>query len=325
MTNPEGPKDGDGSAWSRPGEHEAPQPLPPDRPTTEYSTQFSGDQPPVQDYPDYPPAEPASAPVLPPPPVNPPPARERGGFLRDPISIVLVLVIVAALVIAGVVGAEIYARNRADNVVASVAKCLFEDDADVSFGAKPFLLQHFTKHYDDLTITTAGNNLRDAKGMKLQLKLDDITMSDSPDSRGTIGSLQATATWTTAGIQDSLKNIGGLGSFITISDVTTNAADGTIEIGAELFIVGGSIVAKPQVVNNELQLEVVDFTGAGLTLPSETVQPILDAFTSALVDDYPMGVQAQSVEVTDDGVISTFGAQNATIPRTDDPCFDALS
>ena len=57
-----------------------------------------------------------------------------------------------------------------------------------------------------------------------------------------------------------------------------------------------------------------ELTGLGFTLPSESVQPALDALSSKLNDELPLGIKADSVEVTDDGVVTKFSTQNATIP-----------
>jgi hypothetical protein len=66
-------------------------------------------------------------------------------------------------------------------------------------------------------------------------------------------------------------------------------------------------------------------TGLGFTLPRETVQPALDAFTAQLTKNYPMGIHADSVRVTDSGVVSQFSTQNASIPKgQQDPCFSGL-
>ena len=87
----------------------------------------------------------------------------------------------------------------------------------------------------------------------------------------------------------------------------------------------GSVTAKPEVVDNGLALEVVNVTGLGFTLPRETVQPALDVFTSQLTKNYPLGIHADSVQVTDSGVVSQFSTQNASIPKgNEDPCFAGL-
>lgn len=305
-------------------------------------------QPPVQDYPvDYPADPPASASYPPPPPPPqygtpnqyeapaqygapppPEPPRESKGLGGTILAIVtstaaLAIITVISLVLAAVIGAEIYARHRADTVVAGVVSCVVEDSAEVSFGPKPFLWQHLMKSYDGLSITTAGNNIRDAKGMKLQLLLNDVQLTDSADSRGTIGSVDATVTWSTDGIKQSLEQLPLVGGFI--SGVTTNPEQGTIELAVEFIIFSGTITTKPQVVNNELKLEVVSIDAAGFPIPSESIQPVLDEYTTSLTADYPMDIQAKAIEVTKDGVMTQFGAENATIPRSgDNPCFADL-
>jgi len=236
------------------------------------------------------------------------------------MSIILVLVIVVALVAAGVVGAELYARGRADDVVAKAVSCVVQDSAKVSFGASPFLWQHITGHYGNISISTAGNQIRDAKGMKADITIDDIRLEDKGNTKGTIGALNATINWTTEGIKETIQNsIPLVGSFVT--SVNANPSDGTIELNAAL----GDIITKPQVVDGSLTLQVQELTGLGFTLPREAVQPALDAFSSQLTKNLPLGIHADSVSVTDSGVTAKFSTQNATMPAgQQDPCFAGI-
>jgi hypothetical protein len=85
-------------------------------------------------------------------------------------------------------------------------------------------------------------------------------------------------------------------------------------------------------------LDVVDVTGLGLLVGSETVQSALDAFTTHLNESYPLGIHADSVQVTDDGVTAHYSNRDAWIPQDkqgngrnqgnndnqDDPCFANL-
>lgn len=242
-------------------------------------------------------------------------------IFSDPISIVLAVIIVLALVFAGLLGGELYARSRADTIVAGTVECVVQDDASASFGVMPpFLLQHMSGHYTNIRIETAGNQIRDAKGMKVNLEINDVRIEDTATSSGSIGSLVANISWTAEGIKETIQGaIPLVGSFV--NGVTTNAEDGTIELEGAL----GSITAKPEVVNGGLSLQVQQVTGLGFTLPREAVQPALDAFTAELTQDYPMDIKADSVEVTDSGVVSQFSTQNATIPKGEqDPCFASL-
>ena len=63
-------------------------------------------------------------------------------------------------------------------------------------------------------------------------------------------------------------------------------------------------------------------TGLGFSLPRETIQPALDAFTSTLTANLPMNIHADRVDVTDSGVKARFVTRDATIPNgQQDPCF----
>jgi hypothetical protein len=248
------------------------------------------------------------------------PAKVKNLF-RDPLSIILVVVIVVALVIAGVLGGELYARSRADSVVTKATECVVQDSAKASFGVvPPFLWQHMSGHYTNINIETAGNQVREAKGMKVTINIKDVRLQDSANASGSIGSLVANINWSSEGIKQTIQDaIPLVGAFLT--GVTTDPSAGTIELQGAL----GKITAKPQVVDNGIALEVTELSGLGFTLPRETVQPALDAFTSTLTKNYPLGIHADNVQVTDSGVVSQFSTQNASIPKgNQDPCFAGL-
>ncbi|MFZ3268288.1 MAG: DUF2993 domain-containing protein [Mycobacterium sp.] len=314
MTNPQGPPQQDPSIWSRPGGGN-----PPTQPTSQADLSH---QPPAP--PTYPPGAeeyPATAPYSQPPQdtgatVK---SKRRFRFHGDPVSIILVLVIVAALGIAGLVGGELYARNRANSVVAAATECVVQDQAKVSFGPSPFLLQHFTGHYRDISIHTAGHQIRNAKGMTADININDVDLHGNADSKGTIGALDANISWTAQGIQetvqDSIPFIGGL-----VNSVDTNPDSGTIVLSGALGL--GSVTVKPQTVDGELTLQVVKVTAMGAVVPHETAQTALNTFTSALIKDYPLGIRADSVQVTNDGVVAHFSTHNASIPAAQtNPCF----
>ena len=55
------------------------------------------------------------------------------------------------------------------------------------------------------------------------------------------------------------------------------------------------------------------------------MQSALNDLTKKLNDNYPLGIHADSVEVTDTGVVGKFSSQNASIPKEDaNPCFARL-
>lgn len=223
-----------------------------------------------------------------------------------------------ALIAGGLAGAELYARYRADAILTDVAQCVVEDRANISFGVNPpFLWQHITGHYTNITVTTAGDRVQGANGMTAEVTLKDVRLQDSADSKGTIGSLTATLTWKSAGIKDTLAaNLPAVGSLIT--GVSTNSAAGTIVVDAG----DNRVTAKPVVTDGDLNLEVLEVTGV---LPKDAVQSALNDLTKKLNDNYPLGIHADSVDVTASGVVGNFSSQNASIPKEDEnPCFARL-
>ena len=246
--------------------------------------------------------------------------RGRRGLFSDPLSVWLTLVIVVALALTALLGAEFYARHKANSIVANAVSCVVQDSSKASFGLRPFLLQHFTHSYRDMRVETAGNQIREAKGMKLQLRLDDVRIDKTADSAGTLGALDADITWSADGIKQTvagiIPRIGGL-----VSGVTPDPSAGTLEVEGPL----GTVTIKPQVAGGGLALAVENVTALGFRLPRESVQPALDAFTDQLVKNLPMGIHAESVGVTDSGVTARFVSRDATIPNgQQDPCFAGL-
>jgi hypothetical protein len=289
--------------WARPANQATPAP------------QFAQGPPPGQPAP-FPQGAPGE-----PPDTGSSPLAKMTKLLRDPLSIVLVVVIVVALVAAGLLGAELYARHRADQVVAQAVQCVVQDNATVSFGTlPPFLMQHMSGHYTNIHFETAGNQIRQAKGMKVNVVIKDVRLEDTANSSGSIGSLVANVTWSSEGIKNTIEDaVPLIGSFVT--GVKTNPSDGTIELDGAL----GSIKTKPTVADNGISLQVMEVSGLGFTLPREIVQPALDAFTTQFTKNYPLGIHADTVQVTDSGVVSQFSTQNASMPKDQqDPCFAGL-
>lgn len=321
MTNPPGPPNQGPSSWPHGGDQGPFGPPPTERPTERLQypagadTQQAGYAPPPT--PPAPPTPPTERIAKPSP--EPEPAKKKKRF-RDPLSIVLICIIVVSLLIAGLIGGELYARHVADTKVAEAVACEVQDQATASFGVAPLLLwQLATQHFTNISVSTAGNQIRDAKGMKIDISIKDVKLDKTSTSKGTIGSLDATITWTSDGIKDSVQNaIPVLGPFVTNS-VTTHPADGTIELKGML----DNITTKPVVSGKGIQLQIQSFNALGFTMPRESVQSTLDAYTAKLTADYPLGIHADSVQVTSTGVTSHFSTQNATIPtgENNDTCF----
>ena len=228
--------------------------------------------------------------------------------LRNPVSAVLIAVIVIGFVAGGLLASELYARHRAESVVAAAIECVVQDNVSVSFGATPLLLQLATGRYRNISIHTAGNRIGNARGMKADVWIDDVRLDG--DAVGTVGALDAMITWSADGMKQSIQEaIPLLRDLVT--GVQTHPEDGTIKLQGSL----GSVTTKPQVTDGRMALQVVDVTGLGLLLPSKMVQSALDAFTTHITENSPLSIHADSVQVTYDGVTAHYSTRNMSIPQ----------
>lgn len=232
----------------------------------------------------------------------------------------LTAVLVVALV--GMFGGEMYARHKASTLVANAVECEAEDSATVSFDTDPpVLAQHFQGDYRHISVKTAGNQIRQAKGMQLDLDIRDIRLNKTAESKGTVGSLDGTITWPADGIKQSIQDVVPVIGSIVTGKVTTDPSAGTVELKGLL----NKATVKPQIVDNGLQLQVVDLEALGKDLDSDTVQRNLDSLTAKVTDDLPLGIHIDSSQVTDSGVVIKFSTRNATIPASSSSqCFASL-
>lgn len=308
-------------------------PQPPPGPSGSTPPEPSPWQPPAQQVP--PPAH-EQAPTLqnpvapPPPPVGPPPGEpaaapepvspQKG---RDYKSLVLIAVIVVAVALAAVLGIELYARQRTSSEVNAATSCLVQDGATASFGPMPLVLQYLGDHIDKLTIKTAGNQIAQAKKMTVAITVRDVSLKKTADSLGTIGRLDVEVSWPTAGITESARALvpGMLGSMV--GDATTNESTGEVTLSAA----GGlaQITTKPVIKDGMVTLQSENVS-AFIGLPREIIQPALDTFSKGLVGgQYPMGLKAQEVKVTNDGITVKLSSTNQPMKPTNEPCLQNLS
>ncbi|MBB4852762.1 hypothetical protein HNP40_000128 [Mycobacteroides chelonae] len=290
-------------------------------------------QPPAQQVPPTVPEQqpPTLQSPVTPPPVEPPATTAAGEppepaapkKSRDYKSLVLIGVIVVAVFLAAVLGIELYARQRTSTEVNAATSCLVQDGATASFGPMPLVLQYLGDHIDKLTIRTAGNQIAQAKKMTVAITVRDVSLKKTADSLGTIGRLDVEVSWPTAGITESARELvpGMLGSLV--GDATTNESTGEVTLTAA----GGlaQITTKPVIKDGMVALQSENVS-AFIGLPREIIQPALDTFSKGLVGgEYPMGLKAQEVKVTNDGITVKLSSTNQPMKPVENPCLQNLS
>lgn len=266
-----------------------------------------------------PPPATSTQPPTPPEGRLPAPTKRR---LRKPLVVLLIAVLLAAIALVGLVGSEVYARTQAQSRLAGAVACQAKDQATVNFGAMPPVLwQVITKHFTTISVHTAGNQLGSAKGVKADITVQNVELNSTPR---TLGALDATFTWSTDGMKETLAQ--KITEF-HVKTVRTHSSDGTIEVKGTLI----TVIMKPEMNNGKLSVQVVSVNvGKGsLSFPlgkeKEKAQSKVDEMTNKLSDDAPLGGHVDSVQVTDSGLIAHFSARNATLPASgSNPCFANL-
>lgn len=226
---------------------------------------------------------PVNAPQM---PAAPKPKRRK--------ALVITLVVVAALVVA-LVGGELFVRQRATSCMESQFQSQLGTPVDVGLSWKPVLLQLADKSIPYVTIDSSGSTFGPAQGMQVNARANDIEVTDSPDSSGTIGSSTADVTWKTDGILATLQSqpLGGM-----VSAVTTDPSAGTLKISVGGF---ADLTVRPAVQDGQVKVETVSAEILGLGLPTALVDGVVQTLTESL-QQYPLDMAPTSLTLTDDAV-----------------------
>ncbi|MEE2032053.1 LmeA family phospholipid-binding protein [Rhodococcus chondri] len=227
---------------------------------------------------------------------------------RSPLVTIAVL-LVAALV-AVLVGAEVYARNRATTCLAQSFESELGTGVDVDLSWKPVLLQLLDKQVPSVVLDSDDTAFGPAQQMQVHASVHDVDLRDSAEGAGTIGSSSAEVEWPTSGILATVQNQ-PVGSLVT--DVTADEAAGTLK-----FTVGGNglaeFTARPVVTDGLITVETTDATILGIGLPTALVDGVVQILTAGL-QQYPLGMQATSVDVTDSSVQLTLEGGRFVLPE----------
>src|ERR1700733_2106128 len=227
------------------------------------------------------------------PPPGPPPAKDAAGTatpgrrprLRDPLSILIIVVVVFALVAVGLLGAGWYARHAANDILRSAAACETKTDQErtednlqhvnVAFSSTPPVLwQYATKHYTSLRVTTDGDHIGSVKGLKADILAKDIRLDGDANKDGTVGSIDAAITWTSAGILKTIKDKLDIADFL-VTGVKTDPGSGKVTLEGTL---DSSVVVEPKLENGNLRLVIPDngIQLIGFSMPRDSAQQQLD-------------------------------------------------
>ncbi|MER2225043.1 MAG: DUF2993 domain-containing protein, partial [Rhodococcus sp. (in: high G+C Gram-positive bacteria)] len=139
--------------------------------------------------------------------------------------VLIILLVVIAVLVAALVGGELYVRNQVKTCMADQFQSELGSQVDVGLSWKPVLLQAVDKKVPYISIDSDDSSFGPATGMQVHAKVNDINLQPSAGNSGTIGSSSADVTWSTAGILATLQEqtFGGL-----VSGVTADSSAGTL-------------------------------------------------------------------------------------------------
>ncbi|TCN54172.1 DUF2993 family protein [Rhodococcus sp. SMB37] len=208
-----------------------------------------------------------------------------------------IAVIVIAALVAVLVGAEVYVRNRATTCLAQSFESELGTGVDVDLSWKPVLLQLLDRQVPSVSFASDDTAFGPAQQMQVHAEVQDVDLRDSAEGAGTIGSSRAEIEWPTSGILETVQSQ-SVGALVT--DVTADESAGTLT-----FTVGGQglaeFTARPVVDNGIVTVETTDASLFGIGLPTALVDGVVQILTSGL-QQYPLGMQATEVNVSDSGV-----------------------
>ncbi|MFD3812766.1 DUF2993 domain-containing protein [Rhodococcus sp. NPDC058639] len=229
---------------------------------------------------------------------------------RKRTRLVTIAVVLVAALVAVLVGAEVYVRNRATTCLAQSFESELGTGVDVDLSWKPVLLQLVDKQVPSVTLDSDDTAFGPAEEMQVHAVVRNVDLRDSAEGAGTIGSSSAEVTWPTRGILATVQaqSVGAL-----VSDVTADPGAGTLT-----FVVGGDGLAeftvRPTVTDGAVAVQTVDASVLGFGLPTALVDGIVEILTSGL-QQYPLGMKATAVSVTDAGVELTLEGGRYVLPE----------
>ncbi|WP_410870954.1 DUF2993 domain-containing protein [Nocardia sp. A7] len=230
--------------------------------------------------------------------------RSRIG--RRPL--VIALAVVAILLVAAIGGTEAYARHKISQCISGAFEQQMGSSIDVGFGLRPVLLSYVDGKVGSLTVDSEDNKFGPAVGMVVHAKFNDIELVDRGRGGGTIDSSTADVTWNNDGIRETLGTV--------VSGVRSSASTGVLT----LDVLGGlaQLEVQPLIRDGNITVDTKSAQLLGIGLPTDLVQGIVETFTQSL-QSYPLGLRAQELKVTDDGVTVHLSGGKTTLDAARDP------
>ncbi|MFD6394513.1 DUF2993 domain-containing protein [Nocardia sp. NPDC060259] len=230
------------------------------------------------------------------------PARSARRRIARGATLGLVVALVLATI--GIASAELYLRNRLEHCLAAGLHDDLGSSVDVNLGTRPVVLSLIDRQIPELTVDGDNAQFGPAVGMAVHTTLHRVSLSKDGGS-ATVGSSEARVDW---GVEDIERTLHGLAG-----DVSTSAVDGTVDVTGIVGVV--SVRLRPFIEGGAIRVETVSARG----VPPQLADEIADLLMQGL-RDYPLGLQPESVIVTDSGIRVELRGGSADLPIAGDKC-----
>ena len=257
---------------------------------------------------------------------TPPPAGHGGGVVASSPSrrnrgkiLAWTSATLALVLVIGLVGSELFFRNRAQSCMEKAFSDLTGSPTNVALSKKPVLLQAMSNEFPYVQVDTKNES---GTGMTLHARAEGIQRSGDDT---TIRSLDGTGSVpfdrvTELGEQAQDQNQSGGGGLLSAGEITKvsgNAADGTVSIEASvkaLFLsIPVSTTIKPVVEDGKPHFEVQKANAFIFGVPSDFAQQIVDEVTTTMFGTFFDEVSIDNLKVTDTGVDFTVSGSDVKL------------
>ncbi|MFB8771306.1 LmeA family phospholipid-binding protein [Streptomyces broussonetiae] len=221
------------------------------------------------------------------------------------VTSVGVLVLTGLLLTASV--AELAARALIGGRIEDAVGRRLGADTDVDIDGGPALLALFDRHLDAVTVTSDDATLGRIEGARVRAELYDLRLSGGS---GTVGRTRAEVELPPAALKDLAG--GGEAARLEVTGVRADPATDTVV----LVLSGGlgEATLRPRVEEGRVALHVDAVRVFGRDAPPALVDRFERNLAGRDGPDYPLGLKATALDVTDTGLRVTLTGGRTRLP-----------
>lgn len=225
---------------------------------------------------------------------------------RHRTAAIAVITLIALLLTAAL--AELIARTVVHSRIENAAGQALgrSSDVDVDGGLSLFAL--FDRHFDAVTISNDHATLDRLPDVAVTARLEDVRLTGK--SSGSVAHVHADVQVPAASIQDMVSASGGQIP-VTAVQLDEEADTITLTFGQGGF---GQATLQPRIEDGQMALHLEHAEVLGNPAPDQVTDQIRDGLADRTDAQYPLGMQATSVDVTDTGLAVTLDGGPTTLP-----------